>query len=88
MSQLAASGGFRYLVSWWVRRTLPVLCGCHWLGPEWTSVYVKELGGLPGQAGAKQGTSPRSEEASGWCSLEGRRLWAEFRAVLLALQVG
>ena len=65
-----------------------MLCGCHWLGPEWTSVYVKELGGLPGQAGAKQSTSPRSEEASGWCSLEGRRLWAEFRAVLLALQVG
>lgn len=42
-------------------------------GSEWTSVYVKEPGGLPGQAGAKQGTSPRSEEASGWCSLAGRR---------------
>lgn len=48
-------------------------CGCHWLGPEWTSVHMKELGGLPGQAGAKQGTSPRSEEALGWCSLAGLR---------------
>lgn len=36
-------------------------------------MYVKERGGLPVQVGAKQGTSPRSEEASGWCSLAGRR---------------